>query len=149
MTTQTTIERERLSKKKHLSITEALEIAGHFGRFRRALESETDLYLMLGQGGPFTVFAPEDSAFKQVYDELMRDRPQLLMVLKNHIVRGAYSLEQLKDIDSLQTMDDKILKVSYHGTSGAYADIGGARIIEPNIRCSNGIIHEINAVLMP
>jgi len=149
MTTKLTAEAEKLSQEKHLTITQAMEVSGRLERFRRALSSENDLFLMLAEKGPFTVFGPQDSAFKQVYDELMRNKEQLIQVLKNHIVRGEYSIEQMKTIDSLTTLDGKTLTVKYMKTPMEHVEIDGAAIILPNIRCSNGMLHEIDKVLMP
>lgn len=104
---------------------------------------------MLNGPGPFTVFAPDNAVFGPHFDAPMRDRKDLISVLKNHIVADAYSLEQLQGIPSLATLDGRMLDVQHRKTPLLHMEIDGIRITQGTIRCSNGFVHEIGGMLMP
>ena len=97
--------------------------------------------------GPFTVFAPTNEAFEKLpagtVEMLLKpeNKEKLAGILKFHVVSGKIMagdvLKALK-VDTLQ---------------GSSADIGltigGANIVKTDIACSNGVIHVIDAVIMP
>lgn len=99
--------------------------------------------------GPFTVFAPMESAFEvipeEVIEEAFADIPYLMGIINYHIVEGKYMLNDLRKIDSLKTISGKDLKIKHNG--GIVVDT--ASIIEPDIECSNGVIHAISEILVP
>lgn len=99
--------------------------------------------------GPFTVFAPVESAFEvipeEVIEEAFADIPYLMGIINYHIVEGKYMLQDLQKIDSLKTISGKDLKIKHNG--GIVVDT--ANIIESDIECSNGVIHAISAILVP
>lgn len=99
--------------------------------------------------GPFTVFAPVESAFEvipeEVIEEAFADVPYLMGIINYHIVEGKYLLQDLQKIDSLKTISGKDLKIKHNG--GIVVDT--ANIIEPDIECSNGVIHAISEILVP
>ena len=99
--------------------------------------------------GPFTIFAPVESAFdvipEEVIEEAFADTPYLMGIINYHIVEGKYMLQDLQKIDSLKTISGKDLKIKHNG--GILVDT--ASIIEPDIECSNGVIHAISDILIP
>ncbi|KXS44600.1 MAG: beta-Ig-H3/fasciclin [Methanolobus sp. T82-4] len=99
--------------------------------------------------GPYTVFAPVESAFDpipdDVIDESFEDHEYLLGIINYHIAKGKYTTEDLKNLDSLETVSGNNLKISSNG--GIKVDT--ARIIESDIECTNGIIHAIDEILVP
>jgi len=115
--------------------------------------------------GPFTVFAPQDSAFaalpKGTVEGLLKDKAKLAEVLKYHVVSGKFTAAQLKTIagaqqgkNKVKTLQGKELKVS-EATATTGSDsiqtvmLENAVIIKPDIACSNGICHMVNKVLIP
>lgn len=113
--------------------------------------------------GPFTVFAPTNSAFEKVdqaaLDTLMSDshKEDLGNVLKYHIVEDEITAEELSEridegngeytittlsgaeLTALKSGDDIILKDGNGNT---------ARITKTNTKASNGVIHQIDGVVM-
>lgn len=99
--------------------------------------------------GPYTVFAPVESAFEtipaEVIDESFEDHPYLLGIINYHIVKGKYTTEELRKLTSLETVGGKVLKIASNGGF----KIDTAKIIEADIECTNGIIHAIDEILIP
>ncbi len=99
--------------------------------------------------GPYTVFAPVESAFEaipaEVIDESFDDHPYLLGIINYHIVKGKYATSDLLSITSLETVGGKALKITANGGF----KIDSAKIIEADIECTNGVIHAIDEILIP
>ena len=123
--------------------------AGSFKTLVAAVQA-AGLVAQLKSAGPFTVFAPTDEAFAKVpkadLDALIKDTPRLQRVLKNHVFAGnanATDLAMLKDLSVAS--GGRLLIQPGKGT----LKIGGANIIKANVAASNGLIHVIDAVLLP
>ncbi|MBC7085355.1 MAG: fasciclin domain-containing protein [Methanomethylovorans sp.] len=99
--------------------------------------------------GPFTVFAPVESAFEMIPDEVIEDAfndiQYLMEIINYHIVEGKYMMQDLQNMDSLRTIGGKELRIKHNG--GIVIDT--ATILEPDIECSNGVIHAISEILVP
>jgi uncharacterized surface protein with fasciclin (FAS1) repeats len=101
--------------------------------------------------GPFTVFAPTNAAFeklpKGVIDELLKPgkKGDLAKILQHHVLVSVYQTSWLKDGQVMGMVDGT--KVTFHRKDGAVY-IDNAKIIA-SIPVSNGIIHVIDAVLLP
>jgi uncharacterized surface protein with fasciclin (FAS1) repeats len=99
--------------------------------------------------GPFTLFAPDDSAFARLTDKQLRrltsDRQHLRNVLARHIVKGqALVFGDSKDLTVETMWGDKLtIRVSEETVQ-----VGCATLIDEEIKCSNGVIHVIDAVLL-
>lgn len=106
---------------------------------------------MLVTGGPFTIFAPTDSAFDKLpagtMTSVIGDKLTLPYIVNNHIITGKYTTDQLVSMGSVKTLYGKRLNVT-RGSDGTVM-IGGARITSPNIDAKNGMIQGIDTVLMP
>jgi uncharacterized surface protein with fasciclin (FAS1) repeats len=100
--------------------------------------------------GPYTVFAPTDKAFSKVpaatLEALGKDRDALRRVLLYHVADGRYPAARVVRKRSIKTLAGPRLKVK--ATKRAVR-VGGARVIVPDIKASNGVIHAINRVLIP
>jgi uncharacterized surface protein with fasciclin (FAS1) repeats len=111
----------------------------------------SDLDQLLSSQGPFTFFAPSDLAFdkleKGMMDDLLepQNRARLTDLLNNHIVAGKISFTELKDGDSLTSVNGKKLQIAV--TDGKVS-IGDMDIVANQTKISNGVIHSINAVLV-
>lgn len=125
--------------------------SGRFSKFDQALEM-ANLDDMLRGEGPYTVFAPNDQAFDQlpdnVYDNLMlaENRDTLRQILQYHIASGKMMSRDLKDMDQFDSLSGKTSRLS---TQNGTLKIGKAQVISADIRADNGVIHEIDAVLIP
>jgi len=97
--------------------------------------------------GPFTVFAPTDEAFAALpegtVETLLKQENlgKLQAILKYHVVSG-----KVMAGDVLNALEVKTLQGS---KAPVGLTIGGARIIKTDIKCSNGVIHVIDAVILP
>jgi uncharacterized surface protein with fasciclin (FAS1) repeats len=76
----------------------------------------------------------------------MNNTTELRRILNYHITDGELMEEDLANMTSFQTLQGKALSVN-KTTEGL--QVGSAHIIKANIRCSNGIIHQIDKVLIP
>ena len=115
-----------------------------------SLVKQAGLAKTLSGKGPFTVFAPTDKAFKKVPAETLEalgaNTKALKRVLLYHGVSGRYPAARVVRKDSLKSLAGPRLTVRVKGDT---VKVGGAKVIDPNIKSSNGIIHAINGVLIP
>jgi len=101
--------------------------------------------------GPLTVFAPTDAAFAKLppgtVESLVKPEKQanLREILKYHVTPSTYEASALKDGMTLGMANGK--KTTIHVVDGK-VKIGDANVIA-SIRASNGIVHVIDAVLLP
>jgi uncharacterized surface protein with fasciclin (FAS1) repeats len=117
----------------------------------------TDLVSVLNGTDKYTVFAPTNAAFdqlpKEVFDCLLEPvgLPVLSDVLKYHVVADEAEASDLKNDESLKTLDgDNTLTVSIAGSNVTIE--GGsskAGVVQADIMATNGVVHEVNAVLLP
>ena len=101
--------------------------------------------------GPFTVFAPTDSAFAAIQkdvDKLLKpeSKATLSKVLTYHVVAGKMTASELKDGQMLTTVQGGKLLVSI---KKGVVMVENARVLATDVEASNGVIHVINKVLMP
>jgi uncharacterized surface protein with fasciclin (FAS1) repeats len=104
------------------------------------------------EGGPYTVFAPTNSAFAALpegeLDRLLleENRAELAEILSYHIVEGVYPASELVGRTTrLTTISGARLVVD--GFDGI--TIGDVSVTQPNVEASNGIIHVVNGVIIP
>ena len=130
-----------------------VELAQDDGRFDTLVTAvkAAGLVEMLGADGPFTVLAPTDDAFDAlpdgVLEDLLANPEQLAQVLSYHVVPGRVSSEDVSGSDQTSTVQGSSIEVSMQ--SGAVVLNGSARVIQADIRATNGVIHVIDAVLLP
>jgi uncharacterized surface protein with fasciclin (FAS1) repeats len=134
---------------KPADIVDTAVAAGKFKTLVTAVK-EAGLVETLKGKGPFTVFAPTDEAFAKVPKEalaaLLKDKEKLTAVLTYHVVSGKVMAADAAKLKSAKTVQGS------EATITASADgvmIDGAKIIKTDIVCSNGVIHVIDAVIMP
>jgi uncharacterized surface protein with fasciclin (FAS1) repeats len=111
---------------------------------------EGRLFALLQGSGPFTVFVPNDLAFQHLPKDEVQSWPKrnltLTKVLKYHVVKGNYSTSDLGTRRSIPTMEgDDVMLNSKDGK----LIVDGALVTKPDIKCSNGVIHVIDTVLLP
>ena len=104
----------------------------------------------LSSAGPFTVFAPVDEAFAALpagtLESVLADKDLLTKILTYHVVSGRYLASDVSGSESLKTVEGSSLPVVVD-SDGVH--IGSAKVIQADIETSNGVIHLIDAVLLP
>jgi len=124
--------------------------AGSFGTLRAAATA-AGLVETLQGAGPFTVFAPNDDAFAALpaglVDALLKEenRDTLVKVLTYHVVSGAVLAADVATGD-VATVEGSTIAVVV-GDGVVVND--SAHVIATDIKASNGVIHVIDAVLVP
>ncbi|MBL7727599.1 MAG: fasciclin domain-containing protein, partial [Dinghuibacter sp.] len=107
---------------------------------------------VLSGAGPFTIFAPTNAAFAKLpagtVDGLLKPekKADLAGILTYHVVAGNMKAADLKDGMMLKTVNGKELKVSI---KDGKVMVDGANVTAADLTGSNGVIHVIDAVVMP
>jgi uncharacterized surface protein with fasciclin (FAS1) repeats len=125
--------------------------AGTFGTLVAAVQAAGLVDTLKGEG-PFTVFAPTDEAFAALpegtVESLLQpeNRDQLVAILTYHVIPGAVTSEAIAGQElSVATVNGA--EVEIDATDGVKID--GANVIGADIMASNGVIHVIDAVILP
>jgi uncharacterized surface protein with fasciclin (FAS1) repeats len=102
--------------------------------------------------GPLTVFAPTDEAFKKLpagtVENLLKpeNKDKLIAVLTYHVVPGRVTASEVVNIDSAKTVNGRSLKISARAGN---VMVDNAHVTATDIMASNGVIHVIDAVVLP
>lgn len=102
--------------------------------------------------GPFTVFAPTDEAFKKLpagtVESLLKpeNKEKLVEILKYHVVAGKVMAADVVKLDSAKTLAGK--NVTIKVVDGKVL-VNASTVAKADIVCDNGVIHVIDAVLLP
>jgi uncharacterized surface protein with fasciclin (FAS1) repeats len=122
--------------------------ADHFTLFAAAVKA-AGLSDALAAKGPFTVFAPTDEAFRKLpsgaYDALLRDAAKLKAVLNYHVVAGYFMARDVKP-GEVMTLQGSTLTAA---VSSSEVRVNGARVTQADLVATNGIVHGIDAVILP
>jgi len=122
--------------------------AGQFKTLVKAVQ-EAGLVGTLKGKGPFTVFAPTDEAFAKLpagtLEALLKDKQKLAAILTYHVVPGQVMAAQVQP-GAVKTVQGQMLTVS---AKGGAVMVDSARVIKTDIAASNGVIHVIDAVVLP
>jgi uncharacterized surface protein with fasciclin (FAS1) repeats len=130
-----------------------VDIAVGDARFDTLVAAVTaaDLVETLSGPGPFTVFAPTDDAFAALpagtVEALLANIPALTDVLTYHVVAGSVPASQVVTLNSATTLEGS--DVTIRVTEDGVVLNGSVNVIITDIEASNGIIHVIDAVLLP
>lgn len=122
--------------------------AGKFNTLVKAVQM-AELVEALKGTGPFTVFAPTDEAFSalpsEVVQNLLNDKQKLTEILKYHVVSGRYPASEVGRMPTASTLQGG--QVRFDTSRGV--KVNEANVVNPDVMCSNGIIHVIDRVLIP
>jgi uncharacterized surface protein with fasciclin (FAS1) repeats len=105
----------------------------------------------LSGNGPFTVFAPTDAAFaalpKGTLEKLLKpeNKETLQRILAYHVVSGAIESKRLRTTQ-VDTIEGSAVSVQ---VKNGRIKVNNARVIQANIKASNGVIHVIDRVILP
>jgi transforming growth factor-beta-induced protein len=115
---------------------------------------EAELVTALRGEGPFTVFAPTDAAFEDLLtalgitaEDLLAD-PDLADILLYHVLMGEYVATDVVEAAPfvIETMNGNVIEITLVNGS---VFVNGAEVIVTDVMTSNGVIHVIDAVLLP
>ena len=126
-------------------------VAGKFNTLVAAVKAAGLVETLKGPG-PFTVFAPTDEAFANLppgtLETLLKpeNKTQLRSILLYHVVPGRVTAEDVVKLDSAKTVEGQNLAIK---TMDGAVMVDNARVIKTDIAASNGVIHVIDAVLLP
>jgi uncharacterized surface protein with fasciclin (FAS1) repeats len=130
-------------------IVDTAVAAGSFKTLAKLL-TDADLIAVMKGPGPYTVFAPTDEAFAKVPQDVLaglaKDKAKLQEVLKYHVLTSKWATDDMKLVKQTGTVQGK--PVTF-GATGGTLTVNGAKIVKPNVDCTNGMIHVIDAVLLP
>jgi uncharacterized surface protein with fasciclin (FAS1) repeats len=125
--------------------------AGSFTTLVAALQA-ADLVGALQGDGPFTVFAPTDAAFAALpdgtVDSLLKpeNKEQLQAVLLYHVVPGQVMSVDLSGTVNAETLQGATVEIV---ASSSGVTVNGANVVSADVVASNGVIHVVDAVLLP
>ncbi|PPS39953.1 fasciclin domain-containing protein [Chroococcidiopsis sp. TS-821] len=134
-------------------MADLIETAVNAGTFNTLVEAikATDLIDILKSPGPYTVFAPTDEAFNKLpegvtLDALLQDNHKLKRILTYHVAFGDVRAEDLMQIEEAETVEGSVVAVE---SSSGNLKVNNANILQSDILADNGVIHVIDAVLVP
>jgi uncharacterized surface protein with fasciclin (FAS1) repeats len=130
-------------------IVDTAVAAGDFTTLATALEAAGLVETLKGEG-PYTVFAPTDAAFEALpagtLDGLLADPEALADVLLYHVVEGEVLAADVAGLTSATTVEGQDVTITVEGEN---VMINDAMVTMTDIMTSNGVIHVIDAVLIP
>ena len=106
---------------------------------------------VFSRDGDFTVFAPTNDAFQQIPDKEMsyllqeENRPKLKAMLKYHVLPGRLLAEDAGALRRSLNIAGQDVRFS----NGDGVRINGAALLDRSLEASNGLVHAIDAVLIP
>lgn len=123
--------------------------AGNFNTLVTAVKA-AGLVETLKGAGPFTVFAPTDEAFAKLpagtVEGLLKDPEKLKAVLTYHVVAGKVMASDVVNLKEAKTVQGSAAKIKVKNGS---VMVDGAKVVKTDIVCDNGVIHVIDAVILP
>jgi uncharacterized surface protein with fasciclin (FAS1) repeats len=132
-------------------IVDTAVAAGQFKTLAAALEAAGLVETLKGDG-PFTVFAPTDEAFAKLpagtVDSLLQpeNRDQLTAILTYHVIPASLPAAEVVKYDAAKTVNGANLDID---VAGAAVKVNDANVTATDIMATNGVIHVIDAVVLP
>ncbi|PMN97576.1 fasciclin [Vibrio splendidus] len=131
-----------------------VDVAAENGSFNTlvAAVKAADLVDTLKGEGPFTVLAPTDEAFAALpegtVDMLLKpeNKDKLVAVLTYHVIPGKIMAAEVMKLNSAVTVQGSAVMIAIDDGN---VMIDNAKVIMPDVEASNGVIHVIDAVLLP
>lgn len=130
-------------------IVETAVASGKFKTLVAAVQAAELVDTLKGKG-PFTVFAPTDDAFAKLpqgtVEALLKDKKALTAVLTYHVVSGTVMAADVIKLTRAKTVQGQPINIVAKKSG---VTINGVNVIMTDIACKNGVIHVIDAVLLP
>lgn len=132
------------------SVADVIAEQGELNTLTAAIEA-AGLTATLADGGPFTIFAPTDAAFRALpegeLDRLLMEenKDELAAILKHHVISGKVKSGDLAG--KIMTADTLNGALAIDATGDVM--VGAGKVTEADLRADNGVIHVIDTVLIP
>lgn len=130
-------------------IVDTAVAAGSFNTLATALKAAGLVETLKGKG-PFTVFAPTDDAFRKLpagtLEKLLADKAQLTKVLTYHVVAGKVLAADVVKLTEAKTVEGSSARIS---VKDGKVKVDGANVVKTDVGASNGVIHVLDAVILP
>lgn len=135
--------------------TNLVQTAANTKKFSKLLDAAkaAGVTSMLEGKGPYTLFAPNDDAFKKIpsqeMEALLADKRKLKNVVLYHVVPGkvlAADAQKMKEGSRVKTEEGHSVTIHHEGGKVV---IDEAHVVQPDVMASNGVIHIIDRVMMP
>ena len=138
-------------KKPMKNIVQVAVEAGSFNTLVAAVKA-AGLVETLSGPGPFTVFAPTDAAFAKLpagtIDALLADKEKLTSILTYHVVSGKVMAADITKTNGATPKTLNGLPLDIVVRDGKVY-VNGVTVVTADVQASNGVIHVIDAVLLP
>jgi len=111
-----------------------------------------DLVDTLSGQGPFTVFAPTDDAFAKLPKRKLKgllkpeNKKKLTAVLTYHVVPGKVMAADVVKLEKAKTVQGASVQIK---VADGKVQVDGANVVKTDVVCKNGVIHVIDAVIVP
>lgn len=135
-------------------IVETAVNADGFNTLVKALQ-QAELVGTLKGEGPFTVFAPTDAAFAALPDGTLErllepeNKDRLVEILTYHVVSGTVMASDVTQLSKANTVAGAPINIQVTDGNVVLKGENTAKVIKTDIQASNGVIHVIDAVLLP
>lgn len=132
-------------------IVETASAAGSFNTLVAAVQAAGLTETLEGEG-PFTVFAPTDEAFAKLPDGTVEmllkpeNKDKLVAILTYHVIPGKVTSAEVAGMTSAKTVKGEEITIK---AADGKVMVDDATVIKADVPASNGIIHVIDAVIMP
>lgn len=139
------------AKETKMDIVDTAVNAGTFTKLAAALQAAGLVETLKGDG-PFTVFAPTDEAFAKLpsgtVEMLLKpeNKEKLASILTYHVVPGKVMAADVVNLKNATTVEGTDVDIK---VDDGKVMVDKANVVKTDIACSNGVIHVIDAVIMP
>jgi uncharacterized surface protein with fasciclin (FAS1) repeats len=144
---------EKAKPETKKNIVETADAAGDFKTLIAAAKAAGLVEALTGKG-PITVLAPTDEAFKKLgstVDDLLKpeNKEKLAGILKYHVIDGSVKAADVVKLDgkSAKTLNGAEIKIAVKDGKVVLND--SANVVKTDIEASNGVIHVLDAVILP
>ncbi len=143
--------RNAAAAEKPKDIVDTAVAAGSFKTLAAALGAAGLVETLKGEG-PFTVFAPTDEAFGKLpagtVEDLLKpeNKAKLVSILTYHVVPGKVMAADVVKLSEAKTVQGSKVKIS---VKEGKVKVDNANVVKTDIKASNGVIHVIDAVILP
>lgn len=135
-----------------MDLVEVIEENGSLSTFAALLEASGVKQELENRDEEYTILAPHNAAFADVSEQAITTRGAdwAREIVLQHIIRGEYTLKDLQGEGDLTTLNrtEELTALGVESREGEVL-VGEARIVEGDIRASNGVVHVIDKVLFP
>lgn len=129
-------------------LVETARTSGGMKTFMAAAET-AGMADKLKNSGPYTIFIPSDSAFRQLpqetRDALLKDKEKAAELVAYHVIPGALTVADVKP-GKVQTVQGSPVTLTSDNGS---VTVENAKVIQSDLKADNGVIHEIDQVVLP